>query len=108
MAPDLQSGPLPITVYLRLIHPEQGAGVEPAKACATGFADRPLRPLGNPRFTRRRRRSIISTPGGIRTLDLRIWESGTLPAELRGASTSTPFSTPGGIRTPDIQVWNLA
>jgi hypothetical protein len=71
MAPGLQPDPLPVTVYLRVVHPEQGAGFEPAKACATGFADRPLRPLGNPRL----HPPTISTPGGIRTPDHRIWSS---------------------------------
>jgi hypothetical protein len=46
MAPGLQPSPLPVTVYLRIT--KQGAGFEPAKACATGSADRPLRPRGNP------------------------------------------------------------
>jgi hypothetical protein len=49
--------------------------------------------------------STTSTPGGIRTPDIRIWSHGALPAELQAHTIEPPPSTPGGIRTPDTRFW---
>lgn len=72
------------------IHPEQGAGFEPAKAFATGFADRPLRPLGNPCFTHHQhaREESNPRPPGL--------ESGALPAELQAYVCRGPSVRPEG------------
>jgi hypothetical protein len=94
-APGLQPGPLPVTVYLRVPSNEQGAGFEPAKACATGFADRPLRPLGNPCVTHVHRQHA-RRESNPRHLDL---ESSALPAELQ-AYVHPSSTRPEGFEPP--------
>ena|GEM_PF-3934440 len=82
--------------------PEQEAGFEPAKAFATGFADRPLRPLGNPcvitshRLPARPEGFEPPTPGfGVTVL-------------YQLSYRRIPSSTPGRNRTPDIRFWRPA
>ena len=90
--------------------PEQGAGFEPAWACAAGFADRPLQPLGNPctnpparpegfeppttgfgvtALSQLSYRRIPPTLPYVRALDLRT-ESGALPLSYRPIPSTLP------------------
>jgi hypothetical protein len=63
---------------------------------APSAAREPLRP------------SSTSTPGGIRTPDIRIWSHGALPLSYRRISSARSISTPGGTRTPDVRFWRPA